>query len=149
MDSMGKVYVGSVCHRINQFNSIKYNDARDDVHVCSMTKLIILGCYNKQPLSHLFFIHLAGPSLPTPPPQSTSPAATLHLLPHPQCGVGGGNGGTGHPDHPSTIEREASTTSATHGRDGDLLQSEGPIGFVRCTLFPAGCKPSYFKYSFV
>jgi hypothetical protein len=31
--------------KINQLNSIKYNDARDDAQVCVMTRLIILGCY--------------------------------------------------------------------------------------------------------
>jgi hypothetical protein len=27
-------------------NSVKYNDVRDDAHVCVMTRLIILGCYS-------------------------------------------------------------------------------------------------------
>jgi hypothetical protein len=31
--------------KINQLNSIKYNDARADAQVCVMTRLVILGCY--------------------------------------------------------------------------------------------------------
>jgi hypothetical protein len=35
--------------KINQLNSVKYSDARDDAHVCIMTRLIILGCYSPGP----------------------------------------------------------------------------------------------------
>jgi hypothetical protein len=39
--------------KINQLNSVKYNDARDDAHVCAMTRLINLGCYKFSPVGKI------------------------------------------------------------------------------------------------